>query len=267
MRRQIIALLLILTAGLIAGCADGARQGQLYQVSVICALQEGAYDWQVSCEELVRHGDLGLGTFEALDGEMVVIDGKVYQVPASGAVRPAAAATKVPFANVAFFAPDRTLPHAAADSFDALRKFLDAQTPSKNLFYAVRIDGTFRYVKTRSVPRHESPYPRLAEAVKRQTTFEFHNVKGTVLGFYCPQYVGGINVPGWHLHFITADRTGGGHLLDVAGADLTVRFQTLRGVQIVLPNGRARRLDQASGKFFTAELGKDVSKELDKIEK
>ena len=86
--------------------------------------------------------------------------------------------------------------------------------PPKTCFYAVMIQGEFSYVKTRSVPAQEKPYPPLAEVTKNQPTFEFTDVTGTMVGFRCPPYVTGINVPGYHLHFLTDDRTAGGHLLE-----------------------------------------------------
>ena len=248
----------LLAASLLAGCSTQCQTAGLYQVSTIRALQEGAYDGQVTCGELLRHGDLGIGTFEALDGEMVVLDGRVYQAPAQGPVRPALASQKAPFAEVTFFRPDRPAARIAADNFSDLEKRLDACLPSKNLFYAVRIDATFRHVKTRSVPRQKEPYPRLVEAAKLQSVFEFHDIAGTVVGFYCPDYASGVSVPGWHLHFLTADRTGGGHVLDLAGANLSAKIQTLRQVHMILPSG---------GRFFQASMTGDASKELEKVEK
>lgn len=240
-----------------AGCSAQAEHS-LYQVSTLRSLQEGAFDGQATCGELRRHGDLGIGTFEALDGEMVVLDGCVYQVPAQGPVRPAADSLRTPFACVTFFEPQQSLQHQIAANLVGLQNLLDLHTPSKNLFYAVRIDGTFSYVKTRSVPRQKEPYPRLIDATKQQSVFEFRDVPGTVVGFYCPPYVGGVNLPGWHLHFITADRTGGGHVLELAGRNIRAQIQTLRQVQMILPTG---------GRFYQANMAGDASKELNKAEK
>jgi acetolactate decarboxylase len=249
--------LVVLTMLLLAGCS-AQTEPSLYQVSTLRSLQEGAFDGQVTCGELRRHGDLGIGTFEALDGEMIVLDGRIYQVPAQGPVRPAADSLRTPFACVTFFRPQQTLQGQSAMNLADLHKLLDSQTPSKNLFYAVRIDGTFSYVKTRSVPRQKEPYPRLIEATRHQSVFEFHDVRGTVVGLYCPAYVGGVNLPGWHLHFITADRTGGGHVLELAGSDLCAKIQTIRQLQMTLPTG---------GRFYEANMAGDASKELEKAEK
>jgi acetolactate decarboxylase len=249
--------LVVLTMLLLAGCSAQTQPG-LYQVSTLRALQEGAFDGQVTCGELRRHGDLGIGTFEALDGEMIVLNGRVYQAPAQGPVRQAADSLKAPFACVTFFRPQQTLQHQSAVSLADLERQLDLHTPTKNLFYAVRIDGTFSYVKTRSVPRQKEPYPRLIEATRQQSVFEFHDVRGTVVGVYCPAYASGVNLPGWHLHFITADRTGGGHVLELAGRDLCAQLQTIRQLQMTLPTG---------GRFYQADMAGDASKELEKAEK
>jgi acetolactate decarboxylase len=101
-----------------------------------------------------------------------------------------------------------------AEDYGQLEQYLDKLLPTENIFYAIKIEGTFKYIKTRSVPKQNKPYPPLVEVVKNQPTFEFHNVKGTIVGFRCPSYVEGINVPGYHLHFITGDKKAGGHLLE-----------------------------------------------------
>jgi acetolactate decarboxylase len=75
------------------------------------------------------------------------------------------------------------------------------------------VDGRFEYVKTRSVPRQHKPYPPLVEVVKDQPTFELHDVSGSLVGFRFPDYAQGLNVSGYHFHFITADRSAGGHVL------------------------------------------------------
>ena len=121
------------------------------------------------------------------------------------------------------------------------------------------MDGVFSRLKTRSVPRQKKPYPRLVEVARKQPTFEFRNVKGTIVGFRCPAFVKGINVPGYHLHFITEDRTGGGHVLDFKlikgeiGVDITPNFY------LMLPAGE--------GVFEDLDLTVDREKELRKAER
>ena len=167
---------------------------------------------------------------------MVVIDGKVYQVPVTGVVRPADPKWTTPFMAVTFFKPDMKPKVQPASDMKTLTQALEASFPSRNFFYAIRIDGTFKQVKTRSVAKQSRPYPTLIEAAKTQAVFELKDVEGTALGFWCPAYVKGINLPGYHLHFISKDRKSGGHILDFTTKDVTVKVEQINGFSMILPD-------------------------------
>lgn len=254
--------LLIRVALLIAlcGCAAPPTQtkGIVFQVSTIDALMAGVYDGVITCGELKKHGDFGIGTFEGLDGEMVILDRRVFQIRSDGQVYAVSDATKTPFANVVFFQPDRTVTLVQPQSLKELEQYLDGLLPSQNLFYAVRIEGTFRRVKTRSVPRQTPPYPPLREVVKKQAIFEFHQVAGTIVGFRCPGFMPGLNVPGYHLHFLTNDRDAGGHLLDCETEQVQIELETTPRFSLVLPEHWA---------FFQADLSRDRQREVQQVEK
>ena len=204
----------------------------LFQYSVIDALMAGVYDGQLTVGALKKQGNLGLGTFNALDGEMVVLDGKVYQVMVDGKVTQAPASGKIPFAAVTFFTPKIFIPIKRATNLAELAKLIDQELPTKNVMYAIKIEGCFSRVKTRSVPRQTRPYPPLAQAVEQQKVFTFSDVEGTMVGFRCPSFLKDVNVPGYHFHFLTKDRQAGGHVLDCALENLTIQVdptQTLFG--------------------------------------
>jgi acetolactate decarboxylase len=197
------------------GCTQQrATSDVLYQASTFNGLMEGVYDGPTTIGELRQHGDFGIGTFNSLNGEMVGFDGRFYQVRSDGKAYPVSDDVKTPFASVKFFQPDRSAVISKDMDFEQLQKFLNALVPTENIFYAIRIDGTFSYVRTRSVPMQKRPYPRLVEVVKTQPTFEFHNVKGTIVGYRLPPYVNGLNIAGYHLHFLTENADAGGHLLE-----------------------------------------------------
>ncbi len=210
----------------------------LFQTSTIDALLSGNYEGDVSFAELEARGDFGLGTFDALDGEMIGLDGAFYQVKADGRAYEVDERTKTPFAVVTFFEPAEIRQLAAPMDYAALRAYLDEIVAGDAATcHAVRVDGHFHYVKTRSVPRQRKPYPPLVEAVKHQPTFEFHDVLGSLVGFRFPDYVGGLNVSGYHFHFITEDRSAGGHLLecDIARGELRVDHES--DLNLELPAG------------------------------
>jgi len=207
-RLVVIALMLV---GSMAWAQD---RETLYQVSTLDALIAGAFDRAIGVGEIRQHGDFGLGCFAAMDGEMVVLDGKVYQVRSDGTVHRATDHMGCPFTAVTFFDRDREAKLDQPTDLKGLSAFLDAQLPSRNEFCAVRIEGDFEYVKTRSVPRQHKPYPTLVQITATQPTFEFQNVRGTIVGLFCPYYVAGANFVGYHFHFLNEARTGGGHLLE-----------------------------------------------------
>ena len=185
----------------------------LFQTSTIDALLHGEYDGDVDFAELAGLGDFGLGTLDALDGEMVAIDGRFYQVKADGRAYEIDPRTRTPFAVVTFFEPTLSRTLDTPTDFDGFCALLDRLVGDEAPCCAVRLDGRFDYVKTRSVPRQRKPYPALAEVVKHQPTFELRGVPGSIVGFRFPSYAQGLNVAGYHFHFITEDRDAGGHVL------------------------------------------------------
>jgi acetolactate decarboxylase len=203
-------------------------QEVIYQISTYDSLSKGGYDGIVPIRELAENGDFGIGTFEGINGEMVMLDGVVYQVTVDGAVHIKKGSDLTgewtPFAMVTRFEADLEETLTGFEDYHALQSAMDAKLTHPEDFYAVRVDGTFEYIKTRSVPAQSKPYPILAEVIKQQTCFELRNVRGTLVGFRCPAYVGGVNVAGYHLHFVSSDRTAGGHVLELKLKEGTLKM-------------------------------------------
>jgi acetolactate decarboxylase len=216
----------------------------LFQTSTIDALLEGKYDGDVSFAELEAHGDFGLGTLHALDGEMIALESRFYQVKADGRAYEVGRRAKTPFAVVTFFEPDLSRSLTTPMDFTNLRAYLDGVVGARTTCCAVQVEGHFDYVRTRSVPQQKKPYPPLAEVVKRQPIFELHNVGGSLVGFRFPDYSQGLNVSGYHFHFITEDRGAGGHVLEcrMSRGELHVdheadlRLQLPSGVELPVPD-------------------------------
>ena len=252
--------LLSLLAFLVAtpGCASRPRASlPAYQVSTIDALLAGNYDAATTIGELARHGDLGIGTFTGLGGEMVALDGKFYDCRSDGRVVEARPDRGVPYATVLRFQPGIAVSGLAVADFADLARKLDAALPTPNYLYAVRIDGEFEHVHCRSVPPQAKPYPPLAEVVKQQAEFHYRQVSGTLLGFRSPPWSRGISVPGWHLHFIASDRSGGGHVLDVRFAGSTAKIERSQQFLLCLPG---------DAQFAKTDLAQDHQQELRQVE-
>ena len=241
-----------------AGCASVERN-TVTQVSTIDALLASVYDGQMSCGQLLEYGDFGIGTFDKLDGEMIVLDGEVFQAKASGKVLPVSAQMTTPFASVVHFKEDQSEQVQQPADYAGIQEIIDRAAPNQNLFYAVRIDGQFNRMKVRAVPGQKKPYPPLAEVTKDQPEFEYENISGTIVGFRSPAYVKGINVPGYHLHFVSADRTKGGHILECTLESGSLQLDQCNRFYMVLPDDLEA--------FEQVDLSTDRSKELIEVER
>jgi acetolactate decarboxylase len=244
------------------GCTShesAVKHDTVFQTSTIDTLLAGVFDGNMSCGELCRQGNFGIGTFADLDGEMVLLDSAFYQIRADGKVYRPAPETTTPFATVCHFNPDICFDINRSADYNTVEQLIDAKLNNKNLFYAVKITGKFKSVKTRSVPRQNKPYPPLKVITASQPEFLLSDVEGDIVGFRCPNYVKGINVSGYHLHFISADRTRGGHILG---------FELEQGkCQIDTINQFFLRLPDAVDAFSNTDLAKDRSVELKNVEK
>lgn len=231
-------------------------QHTLYQVSTATALVEGIYQGAVRVSTLREHGDLGLGTFENLDGEMVIVDGHFFQVRSDGSVREVADSTLSPFAAITAFSPDPAVPLADCPDLAHLTAWFDKLRHSDNVFFALRVDGKFEYIHTRAMRRTKEGVP-LVQAAAVQPEFEFRDISGTLVGFWTPEYAKTLNVPGYHLHFISTDRTRGGHLLQCRGKNLRLQIQREGDYHIALPE---------SEDFLKANLRRDPTAALAQAE-
>jgi len=183
------------------------------QVSILDALFASRFDGCLPCRELLKHGDFGIGTFDRMDGEMIILDGGLYQGKTDGKVYRPDPGISTPFATVCYFKPDLSWPISGPTDIEALKIMIDEKAANKNVFYAIRVEGSFPYMKTHALPVQSKPYLPVAKVVKACRQFETKNVSGTIVGFRSPPYVRGINDPGYHLHFLSDDKMQGGHVL------------------------------------------------------
>lgn len=250
--------ILLLTGSLLLSSC-GPQGDTIVQYSTIDALLAGSYDGFARLDSLDKSGNLGIGTFDALDGEMILVDDQFWQARADGTLVRMGLSATTPFASICEFNPDISRILEPAASLQSLTAALDAICKNPNGLYAVRIDGEFKTVKTRSVPAQHKPYPPLAEVTRDQPEFTRSGISGTIVGFRLPPYLRGLNVPGWHLHFISKDRAFGGHLLELemkkgsCGVDMMHRLtiqleesgEALSGID--LTKDRSRDLKQVEG--------------------
>lgn len=214
------------------------RVHEAFQTSTLAALLDARYDGDVTIGELGRHGDLGLGTFDALDGELAMIDGEVWRADADGHLSRPAPDTGTPFAVVTAFEPDARIAVGAAVEHEALVALIEEHVPAHGCA-ALRFDGRLELVHARSVPRQAKPYRPLAEVANDQHVFDIADTAGSLVGFRFPAEAGGVNLPGYHLHAVTDDRTRGGHVLRARVGPGTLAVDHLDDLHMELPPGIA----------------------------
>lgn len=228
----------------------------LFQVSTSNALVKGVFDGSTTVGELRSHGDFGLGTFDRLDGEMILIEGECFRATAEGVVTPASDDRDVPFALVTRFEADITDVVDSEVSFDRLTARLDGLRPSQNLFAALQVQGSFDELSLRAACPAR-PGEGLVEATSHQSEFEAGDIRGTLVGFWAPEYARAVSVPGYHFHFISEDRSLGGHVLGLRGRDLDIEVHTERDLHLSLPE---------TADFLAADLRGEHAEELDRAE-
>jgi len=233
------------------------EHGRVYLCAPINALVEGVYEEHIPFFEIKQHGDFGLGTFDHLDGEMVMIDGRIFQITGDGHVSEVGDDAATPFAAVTFFETHSSDSSDQAMTYAEFQHWLDNLLPSQNMFYAFRIEGTFKHVRVRSVPKQEC-YRPLIEVAKDQPTFDFYDIAGTLAGFYTPSFMASLSVPGMHLHFLSKDFQHGGHLLECSTQKIDVALQFINKVELSLPT----TLD-----YMTLDFQRDINQDLEKAEK
>jgi len=221
----------------LAGSGFESRVHEVFQTSTVAALVGGAFDGDLSFAELTRHGDLGLGTLNGLDGEMICVDGRFMRADVDGRIRDIAPSELTPFAVVTRFSPTVSFEIEGPLDHHALVKEINRHAPPGSPSCAIRADGEFEVVRARSVPRQQPPYGTLADAAAQQHEFDFHDVEGTIVGFRFPDYAEGIELPGFHLHFVDAPRRRGGHVLSCRPRRLRVQIDHASNLHMELPPG------------------------------
>ena len=207
------------------------------QISTIAAVLDRQYDGDATIGELLAAGDLGVGTLNGLDGELIIVDGEAWQAPAEGPVRRVGDDEMTPFAVVTRFTTDETVEIEAPLEHAELIALMEQHAPPKSGCDAVRIDGTFPALHLRTVDAQTKPYPPFEQIIADQTEWHYENLRGTLVGFRFPHAADSVEMAGHHLHFISDDRSKAGHVLECAAGPATLRIETVGEMRLELPPG------------------------------
>lgn len=224
----------------------------LVQASTLNALMLGNFDETVSVKDFLHHADTGIGTYKDLDGEAIFEDGVAYKATADGKVVVMKPEDGVAFGTVAAF--DETVPKVELKDITDIEKMKEALEPyikeNKNVFYMIKATGKFNTMHVRSCFPSEKPYPTLSAVAENQREFRFENTTGSLIAVFCPAYVNGINLPGWHFHYLSGDKTQGGHVLGLSADELEVKINKIERFDLTLPQNE---------EFAKCDLCEDLS--------
>ena len=264
MNKKIVFALVIM--GLLAISAANAQNSlilnnnnddSMYQVSLLQAFMHGEYDGVVKVGDLKKHGDIGLGTFEGVNGEMIVLDGVVYQAAADGSINVMKDDEKIPFATVTKFDEDGNITNITASNFDDLTGQLNKtiEEYGTNNMYVIKIKGDFSNITVRSVEKQEKPYKEFTDvAAVDQKVFNHTDQTGTLVAVYFPEYMNELNMHGWHLHFLSDDKTKGGHVLGFNGLKGSAQIDEIHEFNMILPSD-----DTFAKMNFTEDMTNKIS--------
>jgi len=267
MNKKIVFALVIM--GLLAISAANAQNSlilnnnnddSMYQVSLLQAFMHGEYDGVVKVGDLKKHGDIGLGTFEGVNGEMIVLDGVVYQAAADGSINVMKDDEKIPFATVTKFDEDGNITNITASNFDDLTDQLNKtiEEYGTNNMYVIKIKGDFSNITVRSVEKQEKPYKEFTDvAAVDQKVFNHTDQTGTLVAVYFPEYMNELNMHGWHLHFLSDDKTKGGHVLGFNGLNGSAQIDEIHEFNMILPTDDT---------FKTMNFTEDMSNKISSVE-
>ncbi|WP_372473323.1 acetolactate decarboxylase [Capnocytophaga sp. ARDL2] len=212
------------------------KHNRLYQYGIADGFVNGLYRGTLPIGEIKFKGDFGLGAPDMLYGELTMLDGRIYQTKATGQTIEPEDDFKTSILFTTFFKADTFFNVDKSIQEKALWALISEKLQHKNGIYAIKITGKFDFVKTRAFPPVKSePFPVITELFDTQNFFEFTKTEGTLIGFYMPEFLNGINSKGYHFHFLSKDKKQGGHLLDFVGNNLKIEISELQGIDIDIP--------------------------------
>lgn len=232
---------------------------KLFQYNTLGALMAGLYGGSLTIGELLEHGDLGIGTLDSIDGELIILDGKAYQAKGSSGkpeVVEVSNDVKVPYAAVVPHQAEVIFKQRFEMSGNELEKRIESYYDGVNLFRSIKIKGHFSKMHVRMIPK-STPDTKFADVAIRQPEYTREDVSGTIVGIWTPQMFHGVSVAGYHLHFISDNHSFGGHVMDYVITEGMIEVGPVDQLDQRFPVQDRQYL---FAKFNIDELKKDIEK-------
>ena len=229
----------------------------VFHFSITTALLNNLLDGTFSIGEIKKYGDFGLCTYNALDGEGIILDNHFYKIKGDGKVYNTNEVDLVPFGIITTFNSDKEIVLTDSLNYKSFKKYIDPLLPTKNIIYAIKIKAHFKWIKVRSVHKQTKPYRSQEEIHNETVKYEYSDITGTLVGFKSPDFTEGISVPGYHFHFIDSDKKVGGHLLDFEIESGRVEIDFKHNFHVML---------ERSKEFYNLEIAESKNDLLQKTE-
>ncbi len=255
-KTTLLLIVLLLSAVIIIAAGDKV----VTQASTVNAVLKGMYDGTITFGDLKKYGDFGIGYFDKMGGEALAVDGVFYRIKSDGLTEVIKDTDKTPFFTITKFESNTDNFTNRKFDFKELQEYIMSMMPRKKSFYAVKVRGIFDNLNARTFLRQAKPYPDIDQVLDTQTEATFTNTEGMLIGFYTPEFLEGIGVPGFHFHYLSKDKTRGGHVIALNVNSVTIEFFEITRFQILLP-------DNADYQEADLEFTKKMRKDLTKFEK
>lgn len=228
--------------------------GRLYQYNTLGRLMSGDFDGKFTLGPLLKENTIGIGTFHASDGELIILEGEAYKIDAEGKIESVPYEEEVPYVALTHFVPGKVYSISEPVEFNGSIPELDKYIDNEAQFYAIKITGEFSFIKTRSLKEQSKPYPRLVEVARDQALFEARQKEGVIVGVYSPELFGTIASSGYHLHFLGKDHNFGGHVLNFTLENGTIEIHALDILEQHLPTSDKNSNEQLDFQQLLSEI-------------
>ena len=205
----------------------------VYQICTAYDLIKGNFEENFLVQDNLKYGNFGLGTFNGLNGEMIIYEGEIYRANYYGELEKVYI-EKSPFTVITDFCSENEFQINNLNQ-DEVFDIIKSNFNTNKLIYAIKINGVFSFVNLRSNSKQEKPYPDFSKILKNSNYFTKENINGTLIGFYFPESFEKINPPGFHFHFIDEYNKIGGHVTDFNTTVATIHLNQKTNYNLILP--------------------------------
>lgn len=208
----------------------------LYQHSYFLAINHGLYDGTISVRDLMQYGHFGIGTFHALEGELVLIEGEFYHCTQGIKTRIANVDDRLPWAAISNFTESVKIGSLRdITDFKGLEVGLFKLMETLNYPFLFHIEGIFENITLGSVPKQKKPYPKIEEIINNSVIVETGEIKAQLVGFYAPEFMFPMKGKGFHFHCLAENQRFGGHVLELRIKETSVKFECITEIKFELP--------------------------------